>query len=102
MLKAVLMYGPPTSVIAFEHHYQETHLPLAAKIPGVQRIESAKVVATPDGSKPTYYRVAELYVENEEALQAAMGSPEGQAMMADIPNFASGGATVVVCAVERT
>jgi uncharacterized protein (TIGR02118 family) len=102
MLKAVVMYGPPTSVIAFERHFQDTHLPLAAKIPGVQRIEQAKVVGTPDGSKPPYYRIAELYVENEEALQAAMESPEGKAAMADIPNFASGGATVVVCAVERT
>jgi uncharacterized protein (TIGR02118 family) len=102
MIKAVVMYGHPTNVIAFERHYQETHLPLAAKIPGVQRIELDKVVGTPDGSKPPYYRIAELYAENQEALDAAMQSPEGKAAMADIPNFASGGVTVMVCAVERS
>jgi hypothetical protein len=32
-------------------------------------------------------------------LQASMGSPEGQAAVADIPNYATGGATTLVSEV---
>jgi hypothetical protein len=39
--------------------------------------------------------MAELWFADVEALQITMGSAEGQATTADIPNFASGGATML-------
>lgn len=33
MVKLILLYGPPTDAAAFEDHYANTHVPLAAKIP---------------------------------------------------------------------
>jgi uncharacterized protein (TIGR02118 family) len=100
MIKVSVLYGPPTDPEAFEHHYTNTHLPLAAKMPGVARFEASRVIGTPDGSEPPYYRMAELWFESQEAMQQSMESPEGQETVADIGNFATGGATVIVGEVD--
>lgn len=39
-----------------------------------------------DGGKPAYYRMAELYFNNAEELQTALGSPEGTATTDDLQN----------------
>jgi uncharacterized protein (TIGR02118 family) len=100
MVKLIVLYGPPTDRAAFEDHYANTHAPLVAKVPGVVLFEPSRVVGTPDGSEPPYYRVAELSFESEAAMQSSLGSPEGQETVGDIANFATGGATVLVCAVD--
>jgi uncharacterized protein (TIGR02118 family) len=100
MVKITVLYGPPTDPAAFEDHYANTHLPLAAKMPNVKRFEASRVVATPDGSEPPYYRMAEVWFASQEDLQATMGSPEGQATVQDIGTFATGGATVVIAEID--
>lgn len=83
-----------------EEYYANTHLPIAAKIPNVQRFEAGKVLATPDGGEPPYHRIAELWFEDMDQLQQSMGSEEGQAATGDIFNFATGGVTVFISEVE--
>ncbi|MEQ9287377.1 MAG: EthD family reductase [Cyclobacteriaceae bacterium] len=100
MVKIIVMYGHPADPAAFEAYYSETHLPIAAKIPGVARVELTKFVGTPDGSEPSQYRMAELYFDSMEELQKQMGSPEGQAAVNDIPNFATGGVDVIIGEVQ--
>jgi uncharacterized protein (TIGR02118 family) len=100
MVKMVVLYGPPADPAAFEDYYANTHLPLAAKMRGVQKFEASRVVGTPDGGEPPYYRMAELWFDSQEDLQATISSPEGQETVADIPNFATGGATVLVGQVD--
>ena len=100
MLKVTVLYGPPTDPAAFEDHYANTHVPLAAKMPNVARFEASRVIATPDGGDPPFYRIAELWFETQEAMQASMSSPEGRETVADIGNFATGGATVVISDVD--
>ena len=100
MVKIVVLYGPPADPGAFEEHYANTHVPLVDKIPGLERFEATRVLATPEGGEAPYYRVAELSFAGQEALQAALSSPEGQETVADIPNFASGGATVLIGEVD--
>jgi uncharacterized protein (TIGR02118 family) len=100
MVKVTVLYGPPTDASAFEDYYANTHLPLAAKMPGVERFEASQVVGTPDGSEAPYYRVAEILFADHAALQASMASTEGQATVGDIPNFATGGATVLISDVD--
>jgi hypothetical protein len=39
--------------------------------------------------------VFEADFENAAAMEAAIASPEGAAVQADVPNYASGGAVVV-------
>jgi uncharacterized protein (TIGR02118 family) len=95
MFQLVVCYGAPDDPSAFDRHYAETHVPLVHKIPGLRRFEAGKVLGTPDGSPAPYYWIAELTFDSGEDLQAAMGSPEGQAAGADVATFASGGATLM-------
>ncbi|WP_407543645.1 EthD family reductase (plasmid) [Deinococcus radiomollis] len=97
MMKLTVLYPHPTDPAAFDAHYRAIHAPLVHKIPGLLRFEEAHVVATADGSPPPYFMIAELYFESMESFQAGLGSPEGQATSADVPNFATGGATLMIC-----
>lgn len=95
MVKLVVLYGQPTDAAAFDAHYFSTHADLVAKMPGVQRFEVARC-ASMDGSESPYYVQAELWFDDDAALQACFASPEGQAAASDVPNFATGGATMLV------
>jgi uncharacterized protein (TIGR02118 family) len=100
MVKAVVLYGPAADPDGFERYYADTHTGLAKAIPGLQRFEAARAVATPDGSAVPYQRIAELTFENMDALQAGLGSEEGQAAVNDIPNFATGGVTIFFAEID--
>lgn len=100
MVKAVVLYGPPENPDAFERYYADTHTGLAKAIPGLRRFEAARGVATPDGSDLPYQRIAELTFDDLNALQAGLGSAEGQAAVNDIPNFASGGVTMFIAELD--
>jgi uncharacterized protein (TIGR02118 family) len=90
-----VLYGKPDDPAAFDQHYTSTHAPLADKIPGLRSF-TYRHLATLDGSEPPYYLIAELAFDSLEDLQAGLGSEEGQAAVADAPNFASGGFTMFV------
>jgi len=96
MVKLVVAYGPPEDAAAFDQYYADTHAPLAQAIPGLRNFEAGKVLGTPDGSAAPYHLIAQLSFDDLEALQAALGTPEGQAAAGDIANFATGGATLLV------
>jgi uncharacterized protein (TIGR02118 family) len=96
MVKLIVAYGQPQDPAAFDQYYASTHAPLAQKIPGLQRFEAGRVLATPDGSTPPYYFIAELFFEDTGALQTAMNTSEGQAAGGDVANFATGGATMMI------
>jgi len=96
MVKLIVLYGHPKDAAAFEEYYSETHLPIASKIPGVIKVELTKFIGTPDGGKSSQYRMAELYFNSIEELKKQMVSPEGQAAVNDIPNFATGGVDVMI------
>jgi uncharacterized protein (TIGR02118 family) len=100
MVKAVVLYGPPEDPDAFERYYAGTHTALAKAIPGLQRFEAAQGIATPDGSAVPYQRIAELTFEDMDALQAGLGSEQGQAAVNDIPNFATGGVTIFFAEID--
>jgi uncharacterized protein (TIGR02118 family) len=99
-LKLTVLYGHPSDPAAFEAYYAQTHMPLVHKIPGLGRIEQARAVGTPDGSQPAFYRMFEFWFDNPEHMQRVLDSPEAQAAVADLANFASGGATTLVAQVD--
>jgi len=101
MMKVTVLYGHPTSSEEFEKYYKDTHLPLVAKMEGMARSELTKFIDGPDGGKPAFYRMAELYFATEKQMDETMGSPEGQAAVADISQFATGGVTVVVGSTQE-
>jgi len=101
MLKATLLFGHPTDPDAFEKYYAETHLPIGAKMKGVEKLVLTRFISGPDGSKAAYYRMAELFFPGPEEMQQTMSSPEAQAASADFSNFATGGITVMLGTIEN-
>jgi uncharacterized protein (TIGR02118 family) len=93
MHRLVVCYHQPENTSAFDKHYAEIHAPMAAKIPGLVSFTTGSCESI-EGSEPPYYMVAELVFESKAALGAAMKSSEGQAAVADVPTFASGGTTM--------
>ncbi|GAB3656126.1 EthD family reductase [Nocardioides korecus] len=90
-----VVYGHPTDPAAFDEHYATVHGPLAAKIPGLLSYTSHKADPGPDGSPADHYLVAVLTFADRDAFRAGFGGPEGQAAGADVPNFATGGASML-------
>ncbi len=100
MIQLTVLYGHPEDPAAFDRYYQQTHGPLATKIPGLKGYTANKPAAVNPQEQAPYYLIAELYFENMAALQAGLQSPEGQAAGGDTQNFASGGVTMVIGEVQ--
>ncbi len=98
-VKITVLYNQPKDPAAFEKYYAETHLPIAAKMQGVKRIELSKVAPGPDGKAPPYYRIAELYFTSQKQMEKVMATQPAKDVVADLPNFATGGFTVLVSAI---
>ena len=81
--RLVVSYGQPDDPAAFDAYYRDTHIPLAASMPGLVRYTIGSPQAM-DPSQPAPYLVAEL----------DFGSEEGKAAAGDVANFATGGATM--------
>jgi uncharacterized protein (TIGR02118 family) len=96
MASLVVTYKTPTDPAAFDKYYFATHVPIAKTIPGLRKYEVSRgPVATPGGPSDIHL-VATLRFDDMAALQTALGSPQGQAAAADIANFATGGADMIL------
>ena len=69
-------------------YWRDDHGPIAARIPGVERYVQQHAVGAPDGSPPPFLGVASLSFNDQAAFEAAGGTPEFAAAIADVPNFA--------------
>jgi len=96
MVKLTVLYKKPSDPAKFDAHYVGTHMPLAAKLPGLIGAEAVKLGAGLDGSEPPYYMQTDLVFESQEAFMGSFGSPEGQATTADMGNFESDGMVMYV------
>ncbi|MDB5082775.1 MAG: putative ethyl tert-butyl ether degradation protein EthD [Chloroflexi bacterium] len=96
MVILTAMYGQPQDPAAFDRYYIENHTPIAVKIPGLRGYTKFKPANINPAESAPYYLIALLYFDNLEAIQAGMQTPEGQAAAGDLPNFASGGVTLLV------
>src|SRR5437763_9513788 len=95
----VVLYNQPKDTAAFEKYYAEKHLPLlAAHAPeiGATRAELVRFAPSPDGKPAPIYREADLRWDSKEARDKAMSSEGFKAVAGDIPNFATGGVTVLL------
>src|ERR1700691_603489 len=96
MAQLLVMYKTPRDTAAFDKHYFEKHLPIAKKIPGMKKYEvSQGLVATPAGASG-YHLIAALQFDNLATIQKAFGSAEGQAAVADVQTFATGGVDILM------
>jgi uncharacterized protein (TIGR02118 family) len=75
----------------FDRYYRETHIPIARTMKGVKGWTIGKCQSAVPGQPPPYYMIVGLYAETRSELDAILASPEGQATVADVPRFATGG-----------
>ena len=96
MAKLVVLYRKAADPVAFRTHYLGTHVLIAKKMPGLVDYEvSDGPVGAPRGESP-YELVATLTFASMDALKQGLGSPEGRAAAADVPNFAQAGVEMLV------
>jgi uncharacterized protein (TIGR02118 family) len=89
MVKLSVPYGPA----ALEDYHASMHLPLVGTLPDLARFEASLILGSP---APYHW----LWFEHAGVLEASMGSEAGQAAVADIPNFGTGGATAVISEID--
>ncbi len=82
MHRLLVLYPPPTDPDHFRSYYQDTHLPLVAKLPGLRCYRYSFNVAAAEGESP-YFCVFEADFDDAAAYSAAMASPAGQATRAE-------------------
>ena len=96
MAQLVVTYKTPKDPAAFDKYYAETHIGLAKKIPGLRKYQINQGPITALAGASDAYLVAILTFDSAAAIQAGLGSPEGQAAAGDLPKFASGGADLIL------
>lgn len=99
MQKFVVLYPPQPDFEAFKAYYIATHVPLAAKIPGLKAMRYSFDVQTLAGDAP-FACIFEAEFEDAAALGAGISSAEGQAVAADVANFAQVGPTILQYATD--
>src|SRR4051794_13343642 len=98
MHRLLVLYPAPSDPEHFRSYYEDTHLPLVAKFPGLRGYRYSFELAAGEGEgegESPYYCVFEADFDDAAALSAAQASPEGQAVRADVPNYATGGVVLL-------
>jgi uncharacterized protein (TIGR02118 family) len=100
MVKLIALYKTPDDVEAFDKHYNDIHTPLVKTMPGLRKLEVARIIGAPIG-EPKHYLIAEMYFDSMDALNAAMASPEGKASARDLMSFAANIVTMFYAEVKE-
>lgn len=96
MARLIALYARPADPAAFDAYYFGTHVPLAKSMPGLRRYEVSRGPIQSLGGPSPHYLIATLHFDSLQDLQAAVGSPQGQATAADVGNFAQAGVEVLI------
>lgn len=91
MCRLTVLYGHPPDAEAFDRYYQDVHIPIARRMKGLKGWTIGKCQSAIAGQPAPYYMIVGLYADTRAELEAVLASPEGQATIADVPKFATGG-----------
>ena len=94
MHKLLVLYPEPHDRVQFAQHYETTHLPLVQELPGMRACRYSLDLSGQD-EQSGYFAVFEADFDDNEALVRALSSPQGAAVQADVPNYATGGAIIL-------
>ncbi len=92
-MKLVAIFKQPADPAAFDEAYFKTHLPLMAKVPGLQKTVITRFSRTIMGEG--MYLMNEMYFASLDALKSAMRSPEMAAAGDNLNTFAQGLVTLL-------
>jgi uncharacterized protein (TIGR02118 family) len=97
------LYGQPDhNREELRRYTQEIHIPLASKVPGLERYVVNYTLMNPAGAEGACDAVAELWFASGEDFQAALASPEGVAAVADLANYLDMSRTHALVMEEHT
>ncbi len=99
--KITVIYDNPTDPSAFEAGYAEGQVALARALPGLLRLETAKVWPKEDGSPTPAYRLLDLYFADYDSASAAVATPEAAALFPSIFGLATGGVRILFSDIEE-
>jgi uncharacterized protein (TIGR02118 family) len=89
----IALYKLPPDPAAFDRAYFGTHLPLLAKVPGLERTVVSRFTRTVMGDG--LYLMAEMFFEDQAALKAALKSPQMGEAGKNLATFADGLTTLM-------
>jgi uncharacterized protein (TIGR02118 family) len=99
-IKVTVLYGHPKSPEDFEKYYFDTHMPLVIAAKGDKRAETSRCAPAADGSQGPYYRIFEIWFDSQADMTAMTSTAAWKKVVADVPNFATGGITRVVSKLD--
>ena len=99
--KITVIYDNPADPEAFEAAYPE-QVVLAKALPGLQRIETAKVWPKEDGTPTPAYRQIDRYFTDYDAASAAVTTAEAGALFPHIFGLATNGVRILFSDVEES
>ncbi len=93
MIRLTVLYGHPQDPAEFDRYYRDVHIPLARKMKGLKGWTIGRCESAQPDQQPPYYMIVGLYADSRADMEAILDSPEGRDTVADVANFATGGAT---------
>jgi uncharacterized protein (TIGR02118 family) len=99
-IKLTVLYGQPKSAEDFEKYYFGTHMQIFKEVKDIRRFEMGKGMPKADGSPPAFYRIFEAWFDSPEHMKAVTSTPEWKKVGADLPNFTSGGVTILTSKID--
>ena len=78
MHKLTVLYRQPDDPDGFWTYYEQTHTPIVRRYPGLRQVRITRYERTPRGEPAAYALAAEMLFDDEEALNAALGSDAGR------------------------
>jgi uncharacterized protein (TIGR02118 family) len=100
--KISVIYDNPSDPTGFEAGYAQGQVALARALPGVQRLETAKVWPKEDGTPTPAYRTLDMYFADYESASASVTTVEAKALFDHIFALATGGVRILFCNVEES
>lgn len=86
MSKLIVLYKKPKDPAHFSKHFREVHAPLAQKMPGLRGFSYGPTRML-DGGEGAFFWMFVGTFDGLKAINDALASPEGQKVVADIPNY---------------
>jgi uncharacterized protein (TIGR02118 family) len=92
-MRLIALYKTPPDPQAFDRAYFDTHLPLLAQVPGLEKTVVSRFVRTVMGEG--LYLMAEMFFPDEGTLRAAMKTPQMADAGKNLATFADGLTTLL-------
>lgn len=99
--KIAFIYDNPADPDTFEAGYRDV-LALARKLPGVRKVESARVWPKEDGSPTPAYRLVDLHFDDYAAASAAVTTAEAAELFPKVLELATGGVRIAFADIEES